>query len=104
MSENKNSLTSGIVGVLVTIGFIWYFFGGGLNQQAVKDLQQIKNQVADDSVKQYEIAKRNGSAMDAYVQASLVAAAYLQANDEANYGKWKAIERQEASRAGMPIQ
>jgi len=40
--------------------------------------------------------------MDAYVQASLVAAAFLQAEDEANYKKWKEIEKQEGRRAGMP--
>jgi hypothetical protein len=33
----------------------------------------------------------------------MVAVAYLQANDEANYKKWKAIEKQEAKKAGMPI-
>jgi hypothetical protein len=62
----------------------------------------IYQQVADDAIKQYEMVKRSGSAIDAYVRASLVAEAYLQAGDEANYSKWKAIERKEAARAGMP--
>lgn len=104
MSENKNQSVAGrIVGILVVIVLIWYFFGGGLEKQAIKDMQQIEQQVAADAVKQYEIAKRSGSAMDAYVHASLVAAAYLQAKDEPNYKKWKEIEKREAARAGMPV-
>lgn len=64
-------------------------------------MQDIENQVAADAVKQYEIAKRNGSAIDAFSAASMVCAAYLQAKDEANYKKWKEIEKQEAQLAGM---
>lgn len=103
MSENQNqSIVGGIVGILFAIGALWYFFGGELEWQAAKDLQQIEQQVADDAVKQYEIAKRSGSAMDAYIHASLVAAAYLQAKDEASYKKWKEIEKQEGIKAGVP--
>jgi hypothetical protein len=90
-----------IVGVLVMIGSIWYFYGGGMEKQVAKDMSQIEKQVAADAVKQYEIAKRSGSIMDAYVHAGIVSAAFLQAKDEANYQKWKAIERQEGLRAGM---
>jgi hypothetical protein len=39
--------------------------------------------------------------MDAYIHAGLVAAAYLQAKDEANYQKWKEIEKAEAARANL---
>jgi len=34
--------------------------------------------------------------------AGLVSAAYLQAKDEANYNKWKEIEKEDARAAGMP--
>lgn len=64
-------------------------------------MQKIENQVAADAVKQYEIAKKNGSAMDAYVQAGMVAAAFLQAKDEENYKKWKKIEEEEAKNVGL---
>ncbi|HKQ48545.1 MAG TPA: hypothetical protein VJZ71_10780 [Phycisphaerae bacterium] len=105
MSEKKNPNTGGaIIGLLVAIGAIWYFFGGGLEKQTAKDLNKIEQQVAADAVKQYEIAKRSGTAIDAYVHAGLVAAAYLQAQDESNYRKWKAIEKQEATRAGVPTE
>lgn len=101
MNETKNGLGSGIIGLCIAAASAWYFFGGGLEKQAAKDMQRIETQVATDAVKEYDIAKRNGSAMDAYVQASFVAAAFLQANDEYSYKKWKAIEEQEALRAGM---
>jgi hypothetical protein len=64
-------------------------------------MQAIENKVAEDAVKQYEIAKREGDKMQIYIQASLVAAAYLQANDEPNYRKWKAIERKAGNAAGL---
>ncbi|WP_074406093.1 hypothetical protein [Aquimarina megaterium] len=90
-----------ILGGIITIVFLAFFFGGGLEKQAKKEINKIEIQVANDAVKQYEIAKRNGSAMDAYVQAGLVTAAYLQANDERNYKKWKKIEEQEGKNAGL---
>lgn len=77
-------------------------FGGGIEHQAKNDMQEIENQVALDAEKQYEIAKNGGDKVQTYVQASLVASAYLQANDEVNYNKWKAIEKQEAKNAGVP--
>jgi len=102
MSEEKSqNALGGIVGVVIVIAALWYFFGGGMGKQAATDMAQIEQQVAADSVQQYKIAKRSGSAMDAYVHAGLVCAAYIQAKDEANYQKWKAIERQEGLRAGM---
>ena len=90
-----------IVGVIFTFVLLGYFFGGGIEEQAARDLQKIENQVAADAVKQYEIAKRSGSAMDAYVQAGMAAAAFLQANDEKNYKKWKDIEAKEAKNVGL---
>lgn len=90
-----------IVGVIFAFVLLGYFFGGGIEEQAARDLQKIENQVAADAVKQYEIAKRSGSAMDAYVQAGMAAAAFLQANDEENYKKWKDIEAKEAKNVGL---
>ena len=78
-----------------------YFFGGGLENHAQNQLTKIETQVAEDAIKQYHIAKNNGSSMDAYIQAGLVTAAYLQANDEENYKKWKVIENQEAKNVGL---
>lgn len=71
------------------------------DEQVNQNLNHIQMQVADDAVKQYEIAKRSGSAMDAYFRAGLVAEAYLQAKDEGSYQQWKAIEAEEKQRTGM---
>jgi hypothetical protein len=65
-------------------------------------MDDITAKVARDSVQQYEIAKRSGNAIDVCVQAGLVSAAFLQAKDEANYASWKAIEKADCKRAGMP--
>lgn len=75
----------------VCAGALWYFWGGGL-----------ENKVADDAVKEYEIAKRHGTKMDVCVHAGLVSAAYLQAKDENKYREWKVIEAGDCSAAGVP--
>jgi hypothetical protein len=36
------------------------------------------------------------------VQAGMVSAAYLQANDSFNYNQWKATEKSDCRAAGMP--
>lgn len=100
--KKKSSKTKLILIIIGGIAIIWFLFGGGLEQKAAADMQKIENQVANDFEKQYDIAKKNGSAMDAYSAAMMVSAAYLQANDEPNYKKWKEIEKQEAKAAGMP--
>lgn len=87
---------------LAAIGvFIWFVFGGGFDKQVASQMDEIHNQVADDAIKQYEIVKKDGTEIECYTQASLVAAAFLQAKDEANYNKWKEIEKQHAKAAGL---
>ena len=98
----KTSKFKTILFVVIIIVGMSYLFGGGMDKQVANDMQTIENQVANDAEKQYEIAKSGGDKMQTYVQASLVATAYLQANDEVNYKKWKAIEKQEAENAGIP--
>ena len=91
-----------VIGTLFFVGIaFWFFAGGGLEHQAAKELQKIENQVAEDSVKEYNIAKSQGDAIQICVQAGMVAAAYLQANDRVNYNKWKAIEKSDCRVAGM---
>lgn len=103
-TPKKTSKAKTIFPVIIFIGVLWYFFGGGMDRQVANDMQKIENKVATDAEKQYEIAKNGGDKMQTYVQASLVAAAYLQAKDEVNYNKWKAIEKEEAKNAGMPAE
>ena len=66
-------------------------------------MSHIEKQVIEDTIKQYEIAKKGGDPMEIYVHASMVVEACLQAKDEVNYKKWKEIEREDAKKAGMPI-
>ena len=91
MAENKSNPVQAIISVIFTIGLLWYFFGGGL-----------QNSVAKDFEKQYEMSVRNGSAIDVCVHAGLVSAAYLQAHDESNYKRWKQTESADCARAGIP--
>ena len=71
------------------------------NQAIDNEMAKINNKVADDSIKQYEIVKRNGSAMESCVHAGFVAAAYIQAKDEANYKIWHDIEISDCAKAGI---
>jgi len=64
-------------------------------------MQSIEREVATDSVREYRIAKRQGDKMQICVQAGMVSAAFLQANDEVNYRKWKGVEETDCSRAGL---
>lgn len=64
-------------------------------------MDSIYQQVIDDSVRQYQLAKKGGDKIDICVMASVVVASYLQANDEANYLKWKRIEKSDCKKAGI---
>jgi hypothetical protein len=102
LSEQKVSIPQAAIGIVVAAGLAWFFFFGGFEQKVAGDMQTIHNQVAADAVRQYEIAKRNGSPIDTCVQAGLVVASYLQAKDEANYARWKQTETAECAAAGVP--
>jgi hypothetical protein len=71
---------------------------------AVADLGMdgIYKKVCTDAVEQYNIAKRNGTPIDACAHAGMVAAAFLQAKDERNYALWKKTEKSDCVKAGMP--
>ena len=99
--QQEHNLASGVLYLLIIGGMLWFFFGGGLEKQAAKDMERIQNQVAADVVQQYGIAQRNGTAMDRCVQAGMVIAAFLQAQDEANYQQWKTIEKSDCRSAGL---
>lgn len=99
--QQEQNLVSGVLYLLIIWGMVWFFFGGGLEQQAAKDMKRIQNKVAADVVQQYGIAQRNGTAMDRCVQAGIVTAAFLQAQDEPNYQQWKTIEKNDCRSAGL---
>ena len=61
----------------------------------------IAEQVANDSVKEYNMVKTSGQPIELCVAAMSVVAAYLQAKDEPNYKKWQAIKNEDCQRAGI---
>ncbi len=96
------SSINAVAGLAFIVLVIWFFFGGGLEQQTDKEIQRIGDQVANDAVDQYNIAKRGGDLIQICVHAGIVSAAYLQAKDEFNYQIWKETETSECKAAGMP--
>ena len=80
----------------------WYFWGGGLQQEAAKNMADAGRKVATDTAAQYDITKRNGSKTDVCIVAGMAAAAFLQIQDEAAYKRWKSIEAADCKAAGIP--
>ena len=103
-NEKAKHLSGGQVLVYLTLagGMLWFFTGGGLEKHAATEMKKIENQVATDAVTQYQIAKRQGNPIQVCVQAGLVSAAYLQAQDEPNYQQWKKTESEDCRHAGVP--
>ena len=62
----------------------------------------IADQVLSDSIDQYNITDRSGSAMDKCVQAGMVKAAALQAKREDYYKFWSDIHKLDCLVAGVP--
>jgi hypothetical protein len=100
--EERKTVAGGLGGLLIAGVAIWFYFGGGLEHETAKEMGEIENKVATDSVTEYGIAKRNGNGMDVCVQAGMVAAAFLQAKDEASYRQWKDTETVDCKAAGLP--
>ncbi len=103
--RSRVSITRILAYLLVIYGMVScvaYYGDGGFEKQVNQNMAQITNKVATDAVQQYEIAKRQGDPIQICVQAGFVSAAYLQAKDEVNYQAWKATERGDCRRAGVP--
>ena len=65
------------------------------------DGKVIEQQVAKDVEKQYELALKGGNKYEIAANAALVAEAYKQAHDEANYLKWRKIADDAEKAAGL---
>jgi len=100
-TEETSSITKVIVTLLIMGGGGWFLFGGGLEEQASRDMDKIEDQVAADSVRQYNLSKQGGDPIEICVQAGMVTASYLQAEDQPNYLKWKETEKADCARAGL---
>lgn len=99
--DSGTKLLGGLVslGVLIYLGYM--FYGGGVEKEAAETMRTIEQQVAQDSVDQYNITKQSGTAIDQCVHAGMVAAAYLQAKDQSSYANWKATEKQDCAFDGV---
>ena len=69
-------------------------------QQAAGDYAM--GSAAEDQIKVYDIAKRNGDKMQTCTQAMMIAQFFLQSKDEARWKEWKAKEKADCKAAGMP--
>lgn len=101
--KSKSNTLQTIFGVIVVLGAIGYFFGGGLEKQAANEMAKIEQQVASDAIQQYQISKRNGNAIETCVHAGMVVAAFIQAKDEANHKNWLMTQSADCKKAGMPM-
>ena len=101
--QQGGSAWSAIGGLVLIAAAAWFFFGGGLEQQTQREMSSLHSQVANDAVAQYEITDRNGTPVDKCVAAGMVVAAYLQAQDEPNYAKWKSVQTAQCKAAGVPM-
>lgn len=68
-------------------------------KEAVKNAHKV---MIESSLRQYEIVKRQGSATDVCIHANAIQGAYLGAEDEANYAKWRVIAQNDCKVAGVP--
>lgn len=79
---------------------------GAANEPAAakgpEDVMAPADRITEDAVRQYQVAKSAGDKVDIATRATIVADAYKQAKDDANYQKWKEIARQARKDAGMP--
>lgn len=101
--KTKSNMMQAGLGIVVAVGVGFYFFGGGLEKQAATEMANIEQQVATDSVKQYEIVKRGGNLIETCVHAGMVVAAYVQAKDETNHQKWLQTQSADCKKAGVPM-
>jgi uncharacterized paraquat-inducible protein A len=100
-NKDSQNLSGGqvIMGLAVAFCVIYYLANGGTMPFT---MQEIHDKVSDDTVKQYELVSKNGTAVDKCVHAGIVAAAYLQAQDAANYQQWNSIKAADCKKAGVP--
>lgn len=65
----------------------------GCEKAVDAQISMIHDEISDDLVKQYEMARRQGDQIAICIQAGKVSTAYLQAKNEVKYNEWKAIEK-----------
>ncbi len=72
------------------------------NSQAL--LKDIRLQVAEDQIKQYDLSVKGGDKIEICVKARFVAEAFNQAGDSEKYLKWKLIQNCDCVKSKYPNQ
>ena len=67
----------------------------------VSSCGSIETQLANEEIKNYNMAVKGGDPIEIAVEASLVAELFKQAGDEKNYLKWKKIAKEADKKAGL---
>lgn len=96
--EQKVNPAANLVGAIIVFALIWWGFDAFFWHV---ESPNFDNKMAQDAVQQYEIAKNHGDTMEMCVQAGITAQYFMQAKDQENYNKWKAIENNDCKRAGL---
>jgi hypothetical protein len=102
--DKKKSSSFAIIFLIISAILAWFVYGGGIKKQTFinVNMDNAYQKVSDDAVAQYNIAKAQGDKIQICVQAGLVSAAYLQAQNQSSYNNWKDIQRMDCERAGIP--
>lgn len=90
-----------LVALLMLGGLIAFFFFGGWDWWTGKQAGDLYVKTAEDLEAQYRLMGAESSEMDKCVQAGIVAAAWLQAQDQIEYKNWKLIEDGHCESAGL---
>ena len=117
---NKSSKTWVIVPVMIIILFVIAIIGLDENNGSVAESKNVSKEssqkrsrllnlvedgvagmVADNEIKKFEIANRNGDKMTACLSAGVVKAAFLEAKNEAEFKKWRDIEKKTCRAVGV---
>ena len=90
--KKKPSVFQSLAFLVIVGGAAYYFLGGGLQEGVASDLE-----------KQYNIAAKGGDKMSICIQAQLVAAGYLQAENQVKYLEWQKIQKSDCAAAGLTM-
>jgi uncharacterized lipoprotein NlpE involved in copper resistance len=79
---------------------VFFLFGCDNNQDEreaeapeLSEVEEAKYKIVDEFLKEYEVAERTGNRSEKCWRAGMVATAYREADDDAAYRKWKAIQK-----------
>jgi hypothetical protein len=88
--------------IIFGVVFLFAIIGTSFSDEEIqKEMDKTSITIAEDAIKQFNIAYRTENYMDAYTQASFIAISYLDAKDTENYKKWKEIEKALGKKIGL---